>query len=146
MKKLKYLNLALISTAIIGFNGCNLKSMPPNPNIDSLPVCVQGEPIKNSNTPCVVKIPAGSPIYFKTTLQGELFKDSKIQNFSMTLKRDIFIYFEPKQKDNKMIWVSYDKKSWKPMYKAFHGKVNLDANADQTRTQITFFADISPAF
>jgi len=142
MKNSNILTMGSILLITFGISGCVTNDMP---NIDSLPICIQGKKNKIYKTPCMIKIPKGSPVSFKTSIKGKLFRDEIKKSFSMTLNKEIYLYIESKGDNNKMLWVSYDKKTWKPLEEAFHGKIDLDVDANETGNNVIFSVNLDPA-
>ena len=116
-------NIATIlfsAVTIIALNGCVSK---PN-GLSVKPVLKKGTATNLKPMQYVTLIPSGSKIPFYISIKGDTFKKDVKENIPLILKHDLYIYSNTSKK-NEMIWVSYDRKHWYRMDKAFKGGMSF---------------------
>ncbi len=105
---------------VIVLSGCVTQ---PN-GLSAKPVIEKGTATNLKPMQYVTLIPSGSKVPFHISIKGDTFKKDVKKSIALVLKNDLYIYGNTRKK-NEMIWVSYDRKHWYRMDRAFKGEMSF---------------------
>jgi len=136
------MKLFLVAATLILAVGCSKHHLsypkPPQPKIDAnLPVIVHGRQEYLHEKESILYIPAGAALPVEVEVKGNAFVDPLHETLHVRLKEALYAYLD-KRSDSISIWVSRDKRAWKPLQEHFTGEFSLTVAAKKQGATILF--------